>query len=229
MNTKTLIAQIAISALALPVIAVGASVGSSLIAGLSPEEAVQVLATQIDTITGRVDQVEKDQSDTASTTAQLVNEIASLREQNQAMGSTLDVLTSRPPQVEIRERVVEVPVITPVVGAAEEQEADTVAPRVSLTKLGNEWKNEGFFAEGLYGDVGIEEWNFAKDTEGGIATVTWILDGAVIEPERPISTGSFKMVLHTAEYANGEHTLTLRATDKAGNTSEGSVTVIIKN
>lgn len=61
MNIKSLLVGILIGIVAFPTITLGASFISSLIAGKSVDEAVQILATQLDNLIGRVEIVETKQ------------------------------------------------------------------------------------------------------------------------------------------------------------------------
>lgn len=89
MNIKSLLAGIAIGAVSLPVIAGGSSFVASLIQGKTPEEAVVVLADQMDILIGRVDIIESNQanltqsvSNISSTTAEQEQAILNLQSTN---------------------------------------------------------------------------------------------------------------------------------------------------
>ncbi len=64
MDTKSLISGILIGAIAIPTLGMAGSFTSSLIAGKTPAEAVEILATRIDTLIGRVEIVETKQTKT---------------------------------------------------------------------------------------------------------------------------------------------------------------------
>jgi len=62
MKIKSILIGILVGAVSIPTLAMGGSMVSSLIDGLSPSEAVNVLATQIDSLIGRVEVVETKQA-----------------------------------------------------------------------------------------------------------------------------------------------------------------------
>ncbi len=62
MNIKSLLTGVLIGAVALPTISLGGTFVSSLIAGKTPEEAVQILGEQLDSLIGRVETIETQQA-----------------------------------------------------------------------------------------------------------------------------------------------------------------------
>jgi len=110
---------------------------------------------------------------------------------------------------------------------------DTNPPVVNLQKLTDKWKQFKSFDTGVWGVLGLEEWNYVTDNskvtgEALNVFVQWSVDGAPIEQEREINWMS-KSILDTTKYQNGKYTLTLKATDAAGNSSSASITITIKN
>lgn len=110
---------------------------------------------------------------------------------------------------------------------------DTQAPKISLNKLSDYWKRFKFFENGLWGVLGLEEWNYVTDNSKVIGEqlnvyIQWSVDGVPIESERKIDNER-KTLFDTTKYSSGDHTLTLKATDAAGNSSIASITITIKN
>lgn len=111
---------------------------------------------------------------------------------------------------------------------------DTTPPTINLKPMSSKWQESKLFINGLWGVLGLEEWKYVTDNSkiiGGALNVTvqWSVDGIPFESERKIETGSKKTIFDTTKYMNGEHTLTLRATDSAGNSSRASITITVKN
>ena len=103
---------------------------------------------------------------------------------------------------------------------------DDIPPVVSLSRTANEWKNSKFFKNGLYGVAGITDWNVVK-WEKDIISIQYFVDGVSAGDPRPAASGKF--ALDSTRYSNGEHTLEVRATDSAGNSSRASITITVNN
>ena len=117
-------------------------------------------------------------------------------------------------------------------GAAHYAPAPELAPvietkpaRVNIGALDRYFTTNKFFKNGLYGDVGIEEWNYVKDAK----QVAWYIDGIIADGPRAPYIGSPKFVLHAGALTDGEHTLSLRAEGTDGVMIEDSVTITVKN
>ena len=102
---------------------------------------------------------------------------------------------------------------------------ETNPARVNIGALDRYFTTNKFFKNGLYGDVGIEEWNYVKDA----VQVEWLVDGIVTNGRHAPSTGGSKFVLHAGVLTYGEHILTLRAEGSDGVMVEDSVTIVVKN
>lgn len=63
MNKKSLLTGILIGAIVLPTVSLGGTFVSSLIAGKTPAEAVEIIATQVDNLIGRVGVIETKQDE----------------------------------------------------------------------------------------------------------------------------------------------------------------------
>lgn len=231
---KTFIIQSLLVLVLVPTTVAGISVASSLVDGKTPEEAVHILADQIDSILGRVEQVEIQQQETASSTAELDKSIqalvvknAQLEESNRELSGRVEEVSNRPAQV--KETVIEKETTVYVPAPLIVPDPDDIPPNVNLVKLQRQWESSEYFKNGLYGTVGIEEWELARDSDSGIATIQYFVDGISIEGPRAISTGSFKMAFDTTKFSNGSHVLKIVAADKEGNSSEGSIEINIQN
>lgn len=109
---KNIIINIILTIILIPVVATGASLGSSLIAGKTIDEAVQILADQVVILTGRVDTLEAAQNSLivqqASTTAtQKVDrfDIDVIKEQNALLKAQNETLTTKSADLETKVKV----------------------------------------------------------------------------------------------------------------------------
>lgn len=220
---------------ALPTIAIGASFTSSLIAGLSPEEAVGVLATQIDSLSGRVDVVETKQSETASTTDTLLQSIdalgamnSALKASNETLKAKIEEVDAKPPVVIKEPTIIQMPapvLVEPIIPAPPQ---DITPPVVNLQSLAKEWQNSKFFSKGVYGTAGIQESDYIKDAKD-ISAVEWSVDGVTIELAHQWQNGNVNFALDTMKYSNGEHQLSVKVSDGSGNVGSDSITITINN
>lgn len=205
----------------LPTIVGATSITNSLIQGLSPTEAIKELANQIDSLLTRVETVEENQSEIATTTQELMHK-------NEILEARISELESKPPQIIETIQTIETKEIIIQAPPEPEIEKDLRPAQINLNKLKNYFENNEFFKDGLYGTVGINEWEYVKE-HNRIASIEWRIDGKDIEGVRPISTGSKKMVLDTTKYTNGTHALSLFVLTNEAVGTEESIEILINN
>ena len=110
---------------------------------------------------------------------------------------------------------------------------DTDPPRINLKPMSNKWKESKLFPNGLWGVLGLEEWNYVTDNskvmgEALNVFVQWSVDGVPLEPERKIDIIN-KSKFDTTRFSNGGHILILKATDATGNSNTASIQITINN
>jgi vacuolar-type H+-ATPase subunit I/STV1 len=94
MNWKKITAHSLIGIVGLPTIALGGSLTTSLVQGKTPEEAVQVLAEQIDTVLARLELVESRQVELEEAVTNVENTVASTSEAQKATEEALEGTSS---------------------------------------------------------------------------------------------------------------------------------------
>jgi len=116
---------------------------------------------------------------------------------------------------------------------------DITPPRIYLQKMANSWQANPTIAQNngaVYGTMGIWVANMFEDVQpglkpgSGMGKAEYYIDETLIQIVTAFgSAGPEKISWDTTKYSDGEHKITVKGYDKAGNASTDSISVIIKN
>ena len=258
-----------ISIVVFPSLVFGGSFVSSLIAGKTTDEAIQIIAEQLDIVIGRTNVIENVQIDTTesiatvenkqsdqgvviskvqvdqSTQDQIISNLQNtINNQNQIISNqqiSINQIVQDIANNDIPEEVIPDPFIPPVTLPIDpvppevifSPPVDNVSPVVSLDSFRNKIKNKIYCPDGkISGIFGVEIRYSDVSPSSGIVRPSFFMDGVYFEKVlggvREDGTGE-TIMLDTTVLSNGDHTLSVKVLDNAGNIGEDSILFVIEN
>lgn len=124
---------------------------------------------------------------------------------------------------------------------------DVAPPHINFSALTYSWKTTKYFATttnnlsfALYGSISLWSNELVTDIQncsrmnlimqsGSAASIEYFVDGASIGKPSSVGLGDYQMPFDTKKYTNGEHSLSITATDADGHTASASTQIYIEN